>query len=230
MKTLIRSLSVPTEVCLILLLSCGLTIAVTFVWIINHVWQPVSVPSPAHEAMHMQNGGIVFAAIKDSLGLAIILWIGHIRGWSFKTFGFNISWKWTGAGVLLFAATKTADQIMGLLTTRVFHGTVDYHRDIHLTLPFVLLITAINPFCEEFIESGYVFHVLQRHGMWVTVLVAALFRGFLHATMGYSGFIAMFVMGLLYGFFYWRWRQLWPLILAHALGMLYALLPKALGL
>jgi membrane protease YdiL (CAAX protease family) len=27
----------------------------------------------------------------------------------------------------------------------------------------------------------------------------------------------MFAMGLLCGFVYWKWRQLWPLILAHSL-------------
>ena len=47
--------------------------------------------------------------------------------------------------------------------------------------------------------------------------------------MGLSGFVTMFAMGLLYGFVYWRWRQLWPLVLAHSLQMLYALLPQALA-
>ena len=65
--------------------------------------------------------------------------------------------------------------------------------------------------------------------MWFIVLAAATLRGLLHATMGISGVVVMFAMGLLYGFFYWRWRQQWPLIVAHSLQMLYALLPKALA-
>jgi len=79
------------------------------------------------------------------------------------------------------------------------------------------------------VESGYLFHTLQRHGMWATVLAAALFRGFSHATMGISGVAVMFAMGMLYGFVYWRWRQLWPLIVAHSLQMLHSLLPQALA-
>ena len=33
---------------------------------------------------------------------------------------------------------------------------------------------------------------LQRHGMWVTVLASAVFRGFRHATMGVSGLYSCF--------------------------------------
>jgi len=70
-----------------------------------------------------------------------------------------------------------------------------------LTIPFIILISITNPILEETMESGYFFNYLQRHGMWLTVLAAAFFRGFLHTTMGVSGFVNMFAMGLLYGFF-----------------------------
>ena len=65
--------------------------------------------------------------------------------------------------------------------------------------------------------------------MWVTVIGASLFRGYLHSTMGLSGFATMVVMGLLYGFVYWHYRQLWALILGHSLQMLYSLLPNVLS-
>jgi membrane protease YdiL (CAAX protease family) len=123
-----------------------------------------------------------------------------------------------------FAAFFLIHEVMGFITREVFHSRVDYHRINQLTLPVILLISLINPVFEETIESGYIFHALQRHGMWLTVLASAGFRAFLHATMGMSGVVTMFVQGLLYGFLYWRWRQLWPLIIAHALQMLYSLL------
>jgi len=111
----------------------------------------------------------------------------------------------------------------------VFHSTVDFHRLSELTIPFILLISMVNPVFEESLECGYFFQVLERHGMWVTVLASAAFRSFLHANMGISGVVFLFVLGLLYGFVYWRWRELWPLIVAHGLQMLYALLPQALA-
>jgi membrane protease YdiL (CAAX protease family) len=99
----------------------------------------------------------------------------------------------------------------------------------HLSLPFIVLLARVNPLFEEAIESGYFFQALQAFGMWFTIFAAALFRGFLHVAMGSNGFVTMFAMGLLYGFVYWRWRQLWPLVFAHSLQTFYALLPQALA-
>jgi uncharacterized protein len=224
-KSIIRSFSVPTEFCLVVFIGFGLTIVGTLAWMINHLYAPAAAPS----AMRLTSDGIIFGVVMRTVALSAVLWIGHIRGWSLVTFGLRPSWKWTGVGVLLFLANGLAGHVLRFLMTEVFHTTVDFHRVSQLTLSFVLLICIVNPVFEEALECGYFFQVLQRYGMWVTVLVSAVFRGFLHASMGVSGFVFVFVLGLLFGFFYWRWRQLWPLIVAHALQMLYALLPQALA-
>jgi membrane protease YdiL (CAAX protease family) len=158
------------------------------------------------------------------------LWIGRIRGWSLVALGWRLSWKENVAGVALFLASLLLLQpVLGFVVREVFHASVDFHRVSELTLPFIIVISVVNPVFEEGLECGYFFQALQRHGMWVTVVASALFRGFLHASMGISGFVFMFGMGLLLGFVYWRWRQLWPLVIAHGLQMLYSLLPKALA-
>ena len=106
------------------------------------------------------------------------------------------------------------------------HPAVNFHTASQLTLPFIILISIVNPVFEETIEVGYFFQALQGYGMWLTVFASAAFRGFLHLSMGINGLIFMFAEGLLHGFFYWRWRQLWPLIVAHGLQMLYSLLAQ----
>ena len=173
---------------------------------------------------HITDRNMVDAIVKDLLILGIVFWIGRIRKWSFATFGFRISWKLTGAGLLLFFAFQLIQQCLGFLTRHIFHGTVDFHTASEVTIPFILLISIVNPVFEETMEVGYFFQAVQGWGMWPTVLSSAAFRGFLHIIMGVSGFVFMFAEGLLHGFFYWRWRQLWPLILAHGLQMLYSLL------
>lgn len=225
MKAIIRHFSAPTEFCLVIFIGFGITIVGTLAWLINHLGPE----APAASAMHLTNDGIIEGVVLRVVTLSAILWIGRIRGWSLDTFGIRPSWRWTGAGVLLFLANGLAGRVFGHLMTEVFHTAVDFHRVSELTLPFVVLICIVNPVFEEALECGYFFQALQRYGMWMTVLASAAFRGFLHVTMGVSGFAFMFVSGLLFGFFYWRFRQLWPLIVAHALQMLYALLPQALA-
>jgi hypothetical protein len=94
-----------------------------------------------------------------------------------------------------------------------------------LTVPFIILFSMANPFFEELMETGYFIRSLQGFGMWPAVLASAFFRAFLHAHLGIFGAMNIFVMGVLFGLVYWRWRQLWPLIVAHSLmdliGLLY---------
>lgn len=226
MKSIIRGLSVPTEFFLVVFICFGLTIMANVMWLIHNISPSHVSPMPANSAVHLNNDGIIVSVVLESLTLGLALWIGSIRGWSLTTFGFRPTCKRTGAGVGLFIAFFCIQRLLGLLMRGVFHTAVDFHRVSHLTVPFILFICIINPVFEESIEVGYFFHALQRHGMWVTVLASAAFRGFLHTTMGISGFVLMFAEGLLHGFFYWRWRQLWPLIVAHALQMLYSLLSQ----
>jgi len=206
----------------VLFISFGLTIVHITAWIIHNVWA-AHAPSSV-ETRPLQNDGIIVLTVMEVATMLIVLGIGRIRGWSLATFGFRLSWKWTVVGLLLFGAGFLLQQVTGFVTREVFHSTVDYHRINQLTLPVIVMISLINPIFEETIESGYIFYALEKYGPWLTVTLSAGFRAFLHATMGISGIVAMFTQGLLYGLFYWRWRQLWPLVVAHALQMLYSLL------
>ena len=242
MKAIIRNLSSPGEFLLIIAVCFGLSITASVIWLIHHGHWPAlqthpsfGSPSPNKDVVHLRNDDIVVSAVMELITLGIALWIGRIRGWSLATFGLRVSWKWTGVGVVLFLAEQPVNHLARLLATGSWYvatnpdGTPAFFRESHLTVPFIILIATVNPVCEEAFESGYFFHVLQRYGMWFAVFTTALFRGFLHVTMGLNGFVTMFAMGLLYGFVYWRWRQLWPLIVAHSLQMYYALLPQAFG-
>jgi membrane protease YdiL (CAAX protease family) len=225
-KSLIRSLPAPVEFCLVMGIAFGLAIVANAMVILRHVSsRPLA---SGNNEMAITNSGMVTAVVLQLIVLGIIFWIGGIRGWSLMSFGLRPTWRLTAGGVLLFFAFSLVGRVLRLVAA-LFDGSVDFHRVHQVTLPFVLLITAINPIFEESLECGYPFYALQSRGMWLTVLTTAVFRGFLHSTMGLSGFVFMFAMGLLYGFVYWRWRQLWPLIIAHALQMLYSLLPEALA-
>ncbi len=93
-----------------------------------------------------------------------------------------------------------------------------------LTVPFIVHLSVINPIFEEVLEVGYFVHSLRSYGMWAAVLASALFRAFLHMYQGVNGMLCIFVIGLIFGWTYSKWRQLWPLVIAHALWDFFALL------
>ena len=211
-KPFIRNLPASAEFCLVLFIGFGLSIIYQF-WAIAFR-HPISISD-----RHVLPGlGL------DLVYLCIILWIGRIRGWSISTFGRRISWKGTAGGILLFIAATVVKLLVVILLSAV-HPQRPGYVIAALSVPVIFLLAVINPFFEEVLEAGYFIHSLQRFGMWPAVLASSVFRGLLHLYQGVDGAASIFAGGALFGLVYWRWRQLWPLVVAHSLddfiGLLY---------
>ena len=219
MKSLIRNLSTPAEFCLVILLSFGLWIYGSIRVLAAHMMHSPP-PQPT-----FSNGELFLGIVSELVILVIVFWIGRVRGWSFATFGLKVSWKLTGAGFLLLVVTFVALVIVAVIANTIHPAGTSPKLNGGVTWLFVLPFLIINPFFEELLETGYFIHRLQRYGRWPAVLTTSLFRGGLHAYLSFNGALSLFVMGLIFGLVYWRWRQLWPLIIAHSLGDLIFLLP-----
>lgn len=212
MKPFIRSLSAPTEFCVVLLIGFGLGL-------VYQIWAIVF-----RHPVFLDDRHLLPSLGFSLLTLAVILWIGRIRGWSIATFGWRVSWKGTATGILLFI-TATVLEILVSISLAGVHAPRAGFTVTGLTVPVIIVLAIINPFFEEVLETGYFLHSLQRYGMWPAVLASSGFKGLLHSYQGLDGAASIFAGGILYGLVYWRWRQLWPLVLAHALndflGLLY---------
>jgi len=222
MKPFIRNLSAPAEFCIVILLCFGVPLLFGSVLVVvrhlMHVAQPQA---------HFNNGTVLRMLIWQLVTFVVVLWLGHIRGWSLATLGMRVSWKSTGMGVLLYvAATVVAVLVHRYMAAHTFRpGTRPLAIvTTGLTLPFILLNSATNPLFEETFEAGYVIRSLQGFGMWPAILAGALLRAALHAYLGISVVVTVFATGVIFGLVYWRGRQLWPLVVAHALLDLLGLL------
>ncbi len=181
----------------------------------------------SHKPVVFTNRLFLSSIILQPIVLAIVLWIGRLRGWSITTFGSRITWKNTIGGILLFVVVAGAMILVDLLLEYLI-GPEKSHVTVNgITLPFIILLSVINPVFEEILEAGYLIHALQRFGMWPAVLASGLLRGILHMYQGFTGAIALFTFGAIFALVYWRWRQLWPLIVAHSLDDFFGLLALA---
>lgn len=221
MKSFIRNLSAPAEFFLVVL--------VCFWWgIIGSIIAVVSLLWGASSAVELTDSGALTLVIIELSGLAVTFWIGRIRGWSFQSFGWQPAWRATGTGILLCIAAGAAICVSVVLANAIFPGSAQFLPVAsHVSLPLAILTSAINPVFEETIETGYFVRSLERYGIWGAVLASALFRAFLHAYQGINAIVVIFPIGLIFGFVYWRWRQLWPQVVAHVLFDLYALFPRS---
>jgi membrane protease YdiL (CAAX protease family) len=221
MKSFIRNLSAPAEFFLVVLVCFWWGIAGSIRAVVRPLWGVSS-------AGAFTDSGALTLVILELSSLAVAVWIARIRGWSFRSFGLQPAWRSTGTGILLLIAIASARYVSAALANAIFPGAVHLLPVAsHVSLPMLILTLAINPVFEEMIETGYFVRSLERYGMWAAVLASALFRAFLHAHLGVNAIVVVFPIGLIFGFVYWRRRQLWPLVVAHVLFDLYALFPRS---
>lgn len=157
--------------------------------------------------------------IVEAVTLAVVYRIARIRGWASTVFRFQVTWRWTGGGLLLWVGTLFATHLLYSLARANGYHPVMLLRVAQgdVTLPFILAVSLINPVFEEFLGSGYVITMLSQFGMWPAVLSSALLRACLHLYQGDFQAVVIFALGVIFGLTYSHWRRLWPLIVAHAL-------------
>lgn len=86
-------------------------------------------------------------------------------------------------------------------------------------LPVTVLLAIQNGFLEEVLVVGYLITRLQqmRWPTWAILLTSAVLRGSYHLYQGFGGFLGNAVMGLVFGWFFLRFRRIWPLVIAHSI-------------
>lgn len=173
----------------------------------------------------VSNAYMIGHAIFQIMALAALIWIGNIRGWPLNKFGTAISWKGTGGGILLAFVSRAVSVGLWAICAVFFHTKPPNVIEIGLVVPVIISTTIINSVFEEVIEVGYFIHLFSRFGMWPAILASASLRMLYHVPwVGIDGLLGIFTTGLMFAFVYWRWKQLWPLVLAHTLRNLYYIL------
>ncbi|SDZ53050.1 hypothetical protein SAMN05216554_4458 [Herbiconiux ginsengi] len=85
------------------------------------------------------------------------------------------------------------------------------------TTPILILSALRAALQEELIVVGYLFTRLRQlgWGKWQIILSAAVLRGSYHLYQGIGPFFGNVVMGIVFGWCYWRWGRVMPLVVAH---------------
>ena len=87
-----------------------------------------------------------------------------------------------------------------------------------LNIYLIFILSIVNPVFEETIVVGYVITVLSsRKSNMYAINVSVLIRMLYHLYQGPIGAITMIPMGLIFAFAYVKWKNIWPLIIAHGI-------------
>lgn len=147
--------------------------------------------------------------------LAVLLL--RARGWKLSDFGLRVTMPQTIAGMLLLIGANVI--VSGLyelvrFTTNTDPGVATTFQD-KLTWPVLIALTLVNPLYDELFLVAYNVVAAKEHGAAFAITLSAAIRFLCHIEQGPLTTVTILPFGLLFAFVYWRWRLLWPLIVAH---------------
>jgi membrane protease YdiL (CAAX protease family) len=162
----------------------------------------------------------------EGLTLPVLGVILYARGWRAADFPIGISKAATLVGLLAYAASWLFYQALDSGLASVFSSlrpgldALDEYQPPHPpSLVAIYLVSVVNPFFEEVIVCGYVIPALaRRFGPTTAINVSVLIRGTYHLYQGIAALPFHLAFGLMQAYLYLRFRNLWPLLVSHALG------------
>lgn len=170
------------------------------------------------------NDALVGIVVFELVQSVFLVWFLKVRGWTLERLGLAISWRGTGWGWMLLVVTYVL--AMGVQVVAEWTVPAQMHAaaakfpvaDQNLSMELVFLASTVNGIFEEVFVAGYIISALREvRGVWTAINASTVVRLLYHLYQGPIGIMTVVPMGLLYGYFYARTRQLWPLILAHVL-------------
>jgi membrane protease YdiL (CAAX protease family) len=173
----------------------------------------------------MTSARVLVGALIEALLLTLVLAILQIRGWDLERLGLRFSTLAVLSGIPLFIAYIVLYWATALTIASAFPKVASVHafKFVMAAHPAAMLVfIVINSFFEEIIVTGYVVTALARDGAAVAVSASTFLRFLYHLYQGPLASISILPLGLLFGVVYWRWRNLWPLIVAHSITNILA--------
>ena len=172
-------------------------------------------------------------AVESAL-LAALLWFLHRRGWKTSDFKIKPGVQSTAEGVALSIAVLFANfATVVTLFVITFHLQTTYHslyaflleknpppkiHSIHAGWTILTATMILNAFFEEITCMGYIFNrFAARHGPGLALILTVGLRMVCHAYQGPVHMLGIGAVFILFGLWYWRTRNLWPLIVGHTL-------------
>ena len=171
------------------------------------------------------NYGELHVMAQQSALLALLLLYLNWRGWTTADLKIKPGW-WSMLQAPLLLMANFVVLIAGMFV--IWRWRVSYpshlaprpyfHASVtHLSWATVIAYQFMNAFSEEVICMCYAFNQFAaKHGPLVAMGLMLLLRASYHIWKS-PGFLCITVIEFsLYGAWYWRTRNVWPLILAHA--------------
>jgi membrane protease YdiL (CAAX protease family) len=143
----------------------------------------------------------------------VLLWG---RGYPLQMLYPQPSWRGALAGVVLCGCVVLADNLVVVLlpqyaTTPIAEILASTTVSWSSTIP----LAVVNGTYEEIFLLGYLMRGLRRYGASTSLGIALVVRMLYHTYQGPVGVVSVMTVGLIFGLYFQRKGQLFPVVLAH---------------
>ena len=162
--------------------------------------------------------------------LLVVCWILRVRGWRLSRLTGRFTVPAFLAGIPLFMAYYFLYVAVTITVTAIGAGRFSTVRVVP-TAPVLVMLAflVVNSVFEEVLVTGYVIAALSEQGAALAITASTLLRLLYHLYQGPVASLSILPLGLLFGAVFWKWRNLWPLVMAHTLANVLALLYAGSG-
>jgi hypothetical protein len=149
------------------------------------------------------------------------------RGWKLADLGLRASMPLTIAGMILFivANVTIAGGNLIIRTTLGLGPVPDIELVPRISWIVIFGMLAIDPLFEEVFEVAYNIRANEGSGAAFGITVSTVIRFVCHLWQGPIVPYTILPLSLIFGFVYWRWRRVWPLVIAHAASIYFGYAP-----
>jgi len=215
-KTYISKLPFAFEFAFVILVGFGYFIMHSISWVVDKLQNDITV--------NFSNIDLISLIIIEIFVLLVIGMFLYLRNWRLSDFEFKISLNNSTFGLILFSVNYLIYYFLYMTVSTVFSDFMHNANTISASpvtttasLPAILAVSVINPLFEETLVVGYVVKALNKKIVpWMVIGVSVFIRLSYHMYQGPIILFSILPMAIIFAFIYWKWRRLWPLIVAHA--------------
>lgn len=174
------------------------------------------------------DGGLRWLMLQELLVLLLLGVFLKARGWKGEELGLGFVRRdvIVAAGMVLaiYAAVYSLMKLAALISPRYFESTTGLIGG-EISLAVALAVSIVNPIFEEVFVCAYVIRALQQtRSTAFAVNVSILIRAAYHLYQGPAGATTTIPVGLVFAWWFARTGRLWPVIIAHGVLDLLALI------
>lgn len=222
-KTILNNLSNRNELIIILVIGFGIPIwASTLLALLtpslsNPIW-----------LFKLTSQGFYSIIVYEILAFIVIIYVLKVRGWKYKDIYLKFSFSLVYISILLLLLRNILGIItyMGLVNINLINDVSIHNQKYILEADWlsIFLILVVNSIYEEFILIGYLFKRLKKHNPIFIIIFSLIIRSLYHSYQGWDSLIVVLPSGLVFGYYYYKYKKLWSIIIAHGFGNLFTLL------